>query len=74
MLGFAESEVVSLIAQNKEVDDIVHGLNKAVAVKTKALVKRVNGTGPFMMTGGSFAQSWPSEDARRKVGCPYCYQ
>lgn len=49
---FAESEVVSLIAQNKEVDDIVHGLNKAVAVKTKALVKRVNGTGPFMMTGG----------------------
>lgn len=49
---FAESEVVSLIAQNKEVDDIVHGLNKAVAVKTKAPVKRVNGTGPFMMTGG----------------------
>lgn len=49
---FAESEVVSLIAQNKEVDDIVHGLNKAVAVKTKALVKRVNGTEPFMMTGG----------------------
>lgn len=41
-----------MIAQNKEVDDIVHGLNKAVAVKTKALVKRVNGTGPFMMTGG----------------------
>ncbi len=31
---FAESEVVSLIAQNKATDDIVHGLNKAVAVKT----------------------------------------
>lgn len=28
---FAESEVVSLIAQNKATDDIVHGLNKAVA-------------------------------------------
>ena len=31
--GFAESEVVSLIAQNKHTDDIVHGLNKAVAAK-----------------------------------------
>lgn len=31
---FAESEVVSLIAQNKAPDDIVHGLNKAVAAKT----------------------------------------
>ncbi len=36
---FAESEVVSLIAQNKETDDIVHGLNKAVASKTAALCK-----------------------------------
>ena len=34
---FAESEVVSLIAQNKDTDDIVHGLNKAVAAKTAAL-------------------------------------
>lgn len=40
---FAESEVVSLIAQNKETDDIVHGLNKAVASKTAALAKRVGG-------------------------------
>ena len=40
---FAESEVVSLIAQNKRTDDIVHGLNKAVASKTASLVKRVGG-------------------------------
>ena len=40
---FAESEVVSLIAQNKATDDIVHGLNKAVASKTAALAKRVGG-------------------------------
>ena len=40
---FAESEVVSLIAQNKHTDDIVHGLNKAVAAKTASLVKRVGG-------------------------------
>lgn len=49
---FAESEVVSLIAQNKAPDDIVHGLNKAVAVKTAALAKRVGGKAPYMMTGG----------------------
>ena len=49
---FAESEVVSLIAQNKETDDIVHGLNKAVTAKTAALVKRVGGEEKYMMTGG----------------------
>ena len=49
---FAESEVVSLIAQNKATDDIVHGLNKAVASKTAALAKRVGGEERYMMTGG----------------------
>ena len=49
---FAESEVVSLIAQNKNTDDIVHGLNKAVAAKTAALAKRVKGEEAYMMTGG----------------------
>ncbi len=49
---FAESEVVSLIAENKAVDDIVHGLNKAVSVKTVSLAKRVQGEAPYMMTGG----------------------
>lgn len=49
---FAESEVVSLIAQNKVTDDIVHGLNKAVAAKTASLAKRVGGAEKYMMTGG----------------------
>ncbi len=49
---FAESEVVSLIARNKPTDDIVHGLNKAVASKTVALAKRVGGEERYMMTGG----------------------
>ncbi len=49
---FAESEVVSLIAQNKDTDDIVHGLNKAVAAKTAALSKRIHGEEKYMMTGG----------------------
>ena len=38
--------------QNKATDDIVHGLNKAVAVKTAALTRRVGGEEKYMMTGG----------------------
>lgn len=49
---FAESEVVSLIAQNKRPADIVHGLNKSVASKTVSLIRRVGGEAPYMMTGG----------------------
>ncbi len=67
---FAESEVVSLIAQNKDVDDIVHGLNKAVAVKTKALVKRVNGVAPFMMTGGVSRNHGLVKTLEEKLGSP----
>lgn len=49
---FAESEVVSLVAQNKRTADIVHGLNRAVAAKTAALCRRVGGEEKYMMTGG----------------------
>ena len=49
---FAESEIVSLIAQNKETCDIVHGLNASVASKAAALVNRVKAEPKFMMTGG----------------------
>lgn len=49
---FAESEVVSLIAENRSVADIVHGLNKSVAVKTKALAASAKDCSGVMMTGG----------------------
>lgn len=49
---FAESEIVSLVAQNKAVGDIVHGLNQSVASKTASLVRRAQGSGPCLMTGG----------------------
>lgn len=38
---FAESEVVSLIADGVEVNEIVSGLNRAIAARISALVKRV---------------------------------
>ncbi len=49
---FAESEVISLIADNHSEADIIHGLNKSIAAKTASMVSRAKGTGPYMMTGG----------------------
>ena len=49
---FADSEVVSLVAQNKALPDIVHGLNQSVAARCAALFRRVGGENPCMMTGG----------------------
>ncbi|BBF43401.1 benzoyl-CoA reductase subunit BadG [Lachnospiraceae bacterium KM106-2] len=49
---FAESEVISLIALNKEKCDIAHGIHKAIAAKAFSLLKRVGLEGEFMMTGG----------------------
>ncbi len=40
---FAESEVVSLIAGGTETQEIVAGLNRAIASRTAALVKRIGG-------------------------------
>ena len=49
---FAESEVVSLIANNTPPEDIIHGLNMSVAAKTVSLIRRSGGKGPYIMTGG----------------------
>lgn len=49
---FAESEVISLIAQNKNKCDIIQGINKGIANKSFALLSRVGKEGAFMMTGG----------------------
>lgn len=49
---FAESEVISLIAENHTDSDIIHGLNKSIAVKTASMVSRAKGQAPYMMTGG----------------------
>lgn len=49
---FAESEVISLIAQNKEPADIAHGIHMAIASKALSLLRRVGLEADFMMTGG----------------------
>lgn len=49
---FAESEVISLIATNKEKSDIIHGLCNSIASRTIALADRVKRQGSYIMTGG----------------------
>ena len=49
---FAESEVISLIANNKEKNDISNGVCNAIAGKAYGLLRRVGLEPGFMMTGG----------------------
>jgi len=49
---FAESEVVSLVSEGREVEDILHALNKAVADRTVSLLERGKPGDKIAMTGG----------------------
>ena len=49
---FAESEVISLVAEKKSKEDIIHGLNQSIANRTYTLIKRVDGKGKYILTGG----------------------
>ena len=49
---FAESEVISLIAQNCEKADIARGVHRAIAGKACSLLARVHPEPEYMMTGG----------------------
>lgn len=67
---FAESEVISLIADNHSESDIVHGLNKSIASRTASMVARAKGTTPFMMTGGVARNRGVVEELERKLSAP----
>ncbi|MDD3260674.1 MAG: acyl-CoA dehydratase activase [Oscillospiraceae bacterium] len=67
---FAESEVVSLVAKNKQTADIVHGLNEAVAAKAATLAARVNPQQRFMMTGGVASNRGVVKALEEKLDAP----
>ena len=67
---FAESEVVSLIAQNQAVADIVHGLNDSVAAKTASLVSRLGLEEACMMTGGVAKNQGVVQALEERLGVP----
>lgn len=65
---FAESEVISLIADNHTDSDIIHGLNKSIAVKTASMVSRAKGSGPYMMTGGVARNRGVVQELEKRLG------
>lgn len=71
---FAESEVISLIAQNKETADIAHGIHKAIAGKAISLLKRVGLEKGLMMTGGVAKNPGVVKVLEEELGAPlYIY-
>ncbi len=65
---FAESEVISLIANNRETCDIAHGIHKAVANKSISLMKRVGLEPGYMMTGGVAKNPGAVREIEEKLG------
>lgn len=67
---FAESEVISLVAQNKEKADIIHGIHKGIATKSAGLISRVGKQGDYMMTGGVAQNVGAVKAIEEKLGAP----
>ena len=67
---FAESEVISLIADNHSDNDIIHGLNKSIAAKTASMVSRAKGQAPYMMTGGVARNKGVVKELESRLGQP----
>ena len=49
---FAESEIVSLVARNHSLAEIIKGLHRSVVNRVMGMVRSVGMTGPYTMTGG----------------------
>ncbi len=67
---FAESEVVSLLAQGESVARILAGLCQAIAQRVNSLASRVGMTAEVMMTGGVAKNSGVVRGIERAVGLP----
>ena len=65
---FAESEVISLIANNKEKADIADGVCRAIANKASGLLRRVGMEPDFMMTGGVAKNPGVVRAVEEKIG------
>lgn len=69
---FAESEVVSLIAQNKNKSDIIHGLNNSIAGKIMGMLDRVGRKPGYMMSGGVAKNIGVVRTIEEKLGEKIC--
>lgn len=67
---FAESEVVSLIAEGHSPVDIIRGLHASISSRVVAMVRRVEGHGPFVMTGGVARNVGVVRELEERLGEP----
>ena len=67
---FAESEVVSLMARGIPASHITRGLNAAVAARVRGLVGKIQGEGPFVLTGGLARSAGFIRELEAALGAP----
>ena len=65
---FAESEVVSLVAQNHPKDEIIRGLHRAIVNRVWSMVKTIGINGAVAMTGGVAKNSGVVRMMSEKMG------
>ena len=70
---FAESEVVSLVAENQALPDIIHGLNRSIASRVGALAKRLDTKGaaesPYADIDFTKLTEGKRKELRKKASC-----
>jgi len=65
---FAESEVISLIAEGKSKPEIARGIHKATADRTSSLVRRISGEPPYYITGGVAKNTGLVKELEKSLG------
>ncbi|WP_138159862.1 acyl-CoA dehydratase activase [Peptoniphilus catoniae] len=74
---FAESEVISQLAQGTKIEDIVRGIHSAIASRVGSLAKRVGIKDDVIMTGGVALNGGMVRALEKNIGhkiytSPYC--
>lgn len=67
---FAESEVISLLSQNKAKEDIIRGVHESVISRSIGLLMRTPMAEDFVMTGGSAKNRGVVEALKREIKKP----
>lgn len=67
---FAESEVISLLAQNVSRGGIIAGLHKSVARRVASMVRRIGLEGPIAFTGGVARNQGVKRALEEELNCP----
>ena len=67
---FAESEVISQLSRNVDLNDLVAGIHASVAVRTAGLVRRLGLLEPVAMTGGVARNAGVVRALERELGAP----